>query len=79
MKKYRIIEEKNIHTNKSIFYIQVKKRFLFYTWWERLTYPVYLSSSCIAYNKKSQEHSTLDSAKKELYQLTNEVEYYIHE
>lgn len=34
---FRIIEEKETITGKSLFYIQEKKRFLFWQWWSYLT------------------------------------------
>lgn len=34
---YRIIEEKRTITEKSKFYIQKRKRFLFWIWWSKLT------------------------------------------
>jgi hypothetical protein len=76
MKTYRIIEERNSRLGSTVFYIQAKRRFLFYTWWERVTERTYLSSG-EGYNRKPA-YADLDAAKKELDNLMNEVEYIIH-
>jgi hypothetical protein len=76
MSKYRIIEEKNSRTSYSFFYIQVKRRFLFYTWWERVTERRYLNNG-EGFNHKPT-YLDLDIARKEFEYLTKEKEIIIH-
>jgi hypothetical protein len=66
---YRIIEEKRTITGTSKFYIQKRKRFLFWTWWEKITAYCDIAECDLVIDYESYK-----SAKRDLYLLNDSIE-----
>jgi len=69
---YRIVEEKTIFTNKSKFYIEKQRKFLFWKWWSRehIYHPLV---GMLEYSTDS-----LQDAKEKINELNDIIETIIH-
>lgn len=68
MKEYRIVKETTTNTNITRYYIEEKKKFLIWEWWDRKTY--YHSGYDI---ELDFDYITHQKAKDEIARLTDEI------
>ena len=66
MAKYRIIKQTTEKTNKVIYYLEVKRKFLKWKWWARKTF--YHAGYDITFD---MSYDTYEEAKKELSIVCN--------
>ena len=70
---YRIIEERTTVTKQSKFYIQKRKSFLWWTWWDKLTTYYWRYEMEIVHGYDSYE-----SAKEDLDKFNDKIEVIIY-
>ena len=68
MKEYRIVKETTTNTNITRYYIEEKKKFLIWEWWDRETY---YSDFCHA--EVAVDYITYQRAKDEIAKLTDKI------
>lgn len=68
MREYRIIKETTTNTNVTKYYIEEKKKFLIWEWWQRKTYY-----HCDYDITLDYDYPTYETAKREIDKLTDSI------